>query len=177
MWGLWSPYHLYFRATRQLLDRMQGSSSRNASRTARLSSCFPLPMNAEVSRMTTKERYFLELGSLGYIEGSTIKAETSGQILCHYFGGVPYALPPVGLYRWRKPRPLPDHYRYGTRANPGVYTGATSICPQQAPLTQPDPTVVGEDCLQTNLWLPAGDPPKDGWPVYFYIRKVHPARA
>lgn len=28
------------------------------------------------------------------------------------FAGVPYALPPTGEYRWRKPRPIPATYRY-----------------------------------------------------------------
>lgn len=26
-----------------------------------------------------------------------------------------------------------------------------------------------EDCLQLNIWTPAGNAPQDGWPCYFYI--------
>lgn len=28
-----------------------------------------------------------------------------------------------------------------------------------------------QDCLQVNIWTPVGPPPKDGWPVLFYIRE------
>lgn len=28
-----------------------------------------------------------------------------------------------------------------------------------------------QNCLQVNIWTPVGPPPKDGWPVLFYIRE------
>lgn len=104
----------------------------------------------------------------GFIEGSVIKSASTGKKLCYYFGGLPYSLPPIGPFRWQKPRPLPPCYRYGTRANPGRYTGEAGICPQIGRDPNPDP-LFDEDCLQVNIWVPHGEPPKEGWPVYFYI--------
>ncbi|QDS68274.1 hypothetical protein FKW77_010638 [Venturia effusa] len=109
--------------------------------------------------------YPLDLQFRGFIEGSTIKEKSSGRTLCHYFGGIPYALPPIGPFRWQRPRPLEPCYRYGTRANPGRYTGAASVCPQPGKPT----SLFDEDCLQCNIWVPHGEAPKRGWPVYFYI--------
>lgn len=118
------------------------------------------------------EPYLRDLDFRGFIEGLTIKDKSSSKALCHYFGGVPYALPPVGPFRWRKPRPLPACFRYGTRVSPGKYAGGTSICPQPAPNDDLDPDHWDEDCLQCNIWMPVGDPPKGGWPVVFWIREL-----
>ncbi|KAI9694860.1 MAG: hypothetical protein M1822_000476 [Bathelium mastoideum] len=116
---------------------------------------------------TITESYHKDLQYRGFIEGATIKDKSSGSSLCYYFGGLPYALPPIGPFRWKRPRPLPPCYRYGTRANPGRFNGGAGVCPQPA-----KPENAGsqeEDCLQCNIWVPIGDPPKDGWPVLFYI--------
>lgn len=117
--------------------------------------------------------YPKDLEYRGFIEGSTIKDKSSGKELAHYFGGLPYGLPPVGPFRWRMPRPLPPCYRYGTRANPGRFTGKTTMCPQGLPTwvqsPQDNSSMWDEDCLQCNIWIPAGEPPSGGWPVLFYI--------
>ncbi len=64
-------------------------------------------------------------GPLGHIEGIALSSIESGSTpALHYFGGLPYALPPVGQYRFRRPRPLPEGYRYGTKASPGRFTRA-----------------------------------------------------
>ncbi|KAL2001386.1 hypothetical protein VTN02DRAFT_1815 [Thermoascus thermophilus] len=49
----------------------------------------------------------------------TRETRAEERILCHYFGGVRYALPP--LTRWRRARPLPGQWRYGTRETPGFW--------------------------------------------------------
>jgi carboxylesterase type B len=115
----------------------------------------------------SKEPFLLDLQFRGSIEGSTLKQNPSQIPYCHYFGGLPYALPPVGPFRWKNPRPLPPCYRYGTRANPGRFTGGAGFCPQ--PSKEDDVKLYEEDCLQCNIWIPIGQPPKDGWPVFFYI--------
>ncbi|KAI4951823.1 hypothetical protein J4E86_007239 [Alternaria arbusti] len=105
----------------------------------------------------------------GFAEGLTY-LNSDGQAQCHYFGGVPYALPPVGPFRFQKPRPLPPCYRYGTKANPGRYTGGCGLCPQPGSNTETlDEPAWDEDCLQTNIWIPAGPSPAEGWPVLFWI--------
>lgn len=107
---------------------------------------------------TITEPITKDLDYKGFIEGSAIKEKSSGTVLCHYYGGVPYALPPVGPFRWRKPRSLPPCYRYGTRANPGRFTGQTGICPQPG---RPSP-LFDEDCVQCNIWVPVGETPGEG---------------
>jgi carboxylesterase type B len=106
------------------------------------------------------------LQSRGFIEGTTIKDKVSHSPICNYFGGIPYAQPPVGEYRWHKPRELPPCYSYGTRTQPGVFNGKAANCPQQGG-KEAD---MDENCLQLNVWVPHGTAPANGWPVYFYIR-------
>ncbi|KAH7000846.1 Alpha/Beta hydrolase protein [Macrophomina phaseolina] len=114
-----------------------------------------------------RESYHYDAGVLGHIEGLTVTA--NGKPALRYFGGLPYALPPIGPYRFRAPRKLPPYYRYGTAANPGRFTGGAGICPQPRNRNPPDPSLFDEDCLQLNIWIPTGDVPKGGWPVLFYI--------
>ena len=106
---------------------------------------------------TTKTPYLLDLQFRGFIEGTTIKNKQTGKEICHYFGGLPYGLPPIGPFRWKHPRALPPCYRYGTRANPGSYTGSCSVCPQERASPLDD-----ENCLQCNIWIPAGESPIEG---------------
>jgi hypothetical protein len=75
-----------------------------------------------------EESYRFDAGALGHIEGLTVTSK--GKPALRYFGGLPYALPPLGPFRFRAPRTIPPCYRYGTKANPGRFTGGTSICPQ-----------------------------------------------
>lgn len=114
--------------------------------------------------------YPISVGSLGHIEGLTVSDSSNSQApLCHYFGGLPYALPPTGPYRFRRPRSLPSQFKYGTKANPSRFTGGTGVCPQPGFRSPPDKSLWDEDCLQLNIWKPAGKAPAGGWPVYFYI--------
>lgn len=114
------------------------------------------------------QSYRLDAGPLGQIEGLTIT--TDGAPAAHYFGGLPYALPPTGDWRFRVPRKLPPGYKYGTESQPGQFTRGTWACPQPPSSNTPDDSLVNEDCLQLNIWVPARRPaPKDGWPVCFYI--------
>jgi hypothetical protein len=107
-----------------------------------------------------REPYILSLDTLGFIQGSTLKDNDTDKPLCRYFGGIPYAEPPVGENRWRKPRELPPCYKYGTRTDPGKFDGLATACPQRG---KPKKGVlVGEDCLQVVVWVPVEEPPEEG---------------
>lgn len=105
--------------------------------------------------------YYLDLQFRGHVEGVTY-LDPDSKPLCHFFGGVPYALPPVGPFRFHKPRSLPPCYRYGTRVNPARFTGGCGLCPQQIRSEDVDDDAWDEDCLQSNIWVPVGHPPAEG---------------
>ncbi|KAF2170200.1 hypothetical protein M409DRAFT_51947 [Zasmidium cellare ATCC 36951] len=109
--------------------------------------------------------YTIDAGPLGWLEGLTLTTET-GSTKLHYFGGIPYALPPA---RFRQASRLPERFRYGTKAAPGIYTKRAAVCPQPGWLGPADDTNWDENCLQVNIYIPAGTPPREGWPVFFYI--------
>lgn len=115
----------------------------------------------------SEEQYLLNAGSLGHLEGLAIFS--SGSPALHYFGGLPYALPPTGSYRFRPTRKLPSDHSYGSKASPGRFTSGTKICPQPPSRIPPDSSLFDEDCLQLNIWIPTGDAPKNGWPVFLYL--------
>ncbi|KAF1977303.1 paraben-hydrolyzing esterase precursor [Bimuria novae-zelandiae CBS 107.79] len=107
----------------------------------------------------------IDLQARGYIEGVTYVDAKTYTPLAHFVGGIPYALPPIGPYRFQRPRELPPCYRYGTAANPGRFTGGVGVCPQPQLGTDDLKHKWDEDCLQANIWIPTGRAPGTGWPV------------
>lgn len=104
--------------------------------------------------------YFRDLQFRGHVEGLTY-TDSQSNPLCHFFGGVPFALPSIGPFRFQKPRSIPPCYRYGTKVNPGRFTGGCGLCPQPNDGRAGNATWE-EDCLQSNIWIPYGDPPTEG---------------
>lgn len=110
--------------------------------------------------------------SLGHIQGLTFLTNTKRpQARSHYFGGVPYALPPT---RFKRPVGLPRGHTYGTADAPEMFVGEVGVCPQPGDFGGfPEPEDVeewDENCLQCNVWVPAGDPPSEtGWPVLVFF--------
>ncbi|KAJ5894922.1 CAZyme family CE10 [Penicillium taxi] len=121
---------------------------------------------------TSRRPYLKSLAQRGFVQGVTISVPgDDGPDLCHYFGGVRYALPPS--QRWRLAQPLPPTFTYGTQEIPGKCDGGAGVCPQPAfwdiaPENENEDAWT-EDCFQCNVWVPIGEAPQDGWPVFIFI--------
>ncbi|KPM38473.1 hypothetical protein AK830_g8106 [Neonectria ditissima] len=110
----------------------------------------------------------LSLGEKGTIRGLQFDNKS------RRYAGVPYALPPTGQNRWRKPRPLPASYTYGEV--PGVPYDATKfrpVCPQKAfhvGNAEGDSDTFSEDCLFVNIWTPVQKSQEEKkWPVMLWL--------
>ncbi|MCJ1248236.1 hypothetical protein MMC30_005453 [Trapelia coarctata] len=114
-----------------------------------------------------EESYVSEINGKGFIKGMTVLDAGTGRPKCHRLGGIPYAQPLTQAQRWRRAKPLPEDLKYGTKESPTDFTGLSAECPQSgAPFDTPS---MREDCLQCNIWIPSGTPPRGGWPVWMYI--------
>ncbi|MDE2966117.1 MAG: carboxylesterase family protein [Chloroflexota bacterium] len=91
----------------------------------------------------------------------TLRGELKGQIEggIHVFRGVPYAQPPIGELRWRRPQPLEPWE--GVRD--ALEFGPISVQPPR-PAAGPFAGIMGhsqertsEDCLYLNVWTPGLD--------------------
>lgn len=118
---------------------------------------------------TTAKPHLHPLPNHGYIQGLTIFSKdasdpANSNPICHFYGGVRYALPPQ--LRWRKASKLPADYSYGTREEPGRCDGGAGVCPQVGFLGPPDESCWSEDCFQCNVYVPVGEAPKQGMLCY-----------
>ncbi|KAJ5653600.1 hypothetical protein N7490_000603 [Penicillium lividum] len=111
----------------------------------------------------------VDLGPKGKIRGLQFNTKS------RRYAGIPYALPPIGSYRWRKPRPLPATHRY-SQPNEQPFDGSTfrPICPQEAFAggeKDIGPENYSEDCLLLNIWTPVEIPdnPDKKWPVVLWL--------
>ncbi len=66
------------------------------------------------------------------------------------FRGIPFACPPVGELRWKKPKPAPD----GSGLYEAKYNGRTPI-QTEWPTERASYYPQGEDCLYLNVWTAA----------------------
>jgi carboxylesterase type B len=121
---------------------------------------------------TIRRPHLTNLAHRGTIQGVTISAPSpNSRDLCHYFGGIRYGLAPS--QRWRRAKPLPTSFIYGSKNAPGNHNGGAGLCPQPGflNLSPENPDAWSEDCFQCNIWTPVGNPPAGGWPVFVFIRE------
>ncbi|KAJ5860835.1 uncharacterized protein N7529_008145 [Penicillium soppii] len=119
---------------------------------------------------TIRRPHLTNLAHRGTIQGVTISAPSpNSRDLCHYFGGIRYGLAPS--QRWRRAKPLPTSFSYGSKNAPGNHNGGAGLCPQPGflNLSPENPDAWSEDCFQCNIWTPVGKPPAGGWPVFVFI--------
>lgn len=102
----------------------------------------------------------LDLGPRGAIKGLQYDNKS------RRYAGIPYALPPTGQYRWRKPRPLPLSHRFSSPdGSPLDATKFRPKCPQESFSANPEQggdVSFSEDCLVVNIWTPVPEPGEEG---------------
>ncbi|KAF8579657.1 alpha/beta-hydrolase [Ramaria rubella] len=117
-----------------------------------LSTCFALSVWA------TPAGPVIDLGYVSLIGNATAPSGIlNGPV--HFFGGIPYAQPPLGSLRFRAPQPLNEKPQ--ARAPVLDARNWGPACIQQ-------PAVVGvgsEDCLLLNVWKPSSTKQGDKLPV------------
>ena len=116
---------------------------------------------------TTITHTVREVPGRGFQKRALIHDPETGRPICQRVGGLPFAVPLNKSQRWKRARPLPTNFRYGTKDSPTDFTGIANECPQ--PLAGHDMPRQNENCLQMNIFIPDGKPPEEGWPVFFYI--------
>ncbi|KAH3686057.1 hypothetical protein WICPIJ_002976 [Wickerhamomyces pijperi] len=115
--------------------------------------------------------------SIGSITGEILTSSLTKNASTVRYSRIPYALPPVGDLRWKKPVSMPNDHDYT-----GKYTtnGLLSYQPvRNIELNQhekdnlvinfPKPTEYTENITYLNIFTPTGEAPKEGWPVYVYL--------
>lgn len=119
-----------------------------------------LLLSAAVAISVHAQRELLVQTDLGPIQGHYNAAGA------REWGGIPYALPPVGELRWEYPQsPQPWTDVYAADITP---PGCAQYCDlPEGTGTCPDE--YSEDCLYLNVYSPAKTAPVDGYPVLFWI--------
>ncbi|KAH7921830.1 alpha/beta-hydrolase [Leucogyrophana mollusca] len=106
----------------------------------------------------------VNLGYAAYAGNSTSPTgELNGPVT--FFGGIPFAQPPLGDLRFRAPQQLDETIKNGGDVPVFDARNFGPACIQQ-------PAVVGvgsEDCLQLNVWKPSNATEGDNLPVVIYV--------
>lgn len=106
------------------------------------------------------------------IEGGRITGESADDGYTIVYKGIPYAAPPVGDLRWKKPQPVEpwNGVRHCTEFGPASLQGdqdRRSFYFREF-FSDGDPQR-SEDCLYLNVWTPAAGRPSAKLPVMFWI--------
>ncbi|KAJ7775366.1 extracellular triacylglycerol lipase precursor [Mycena metata] len=96
--------------------------------------------------------------------GKTLAIGTTGPDTVEFFGGIPFAQPPIGNLRFRAPVPR-------TTLDGSTFNATTwgASCPQGANNPGVSGLVLSEDCLNLNIFRPAGTKPDAKLPVMVWI--------
>lgn len=107
---------------------------------------------------------------LGYVKYTGYYNETSG---INYYRGIPYAQPPLGDLRWRRPQPIEEENNFNGQTFSAV--NSAPVCIQGIPasltlLLASLPLNQSEDCLALDVLVPA-KPVSARLPV---VVQIHP---
>lgn len=137
-------------------DLFSSLRSDGDSRKPLVADCYPHRSSLPCVRLTLIVAVMISLGAVAYAAepAKTKPVKTEDGLIqgtiedgLAVYRGIPYAAPPVGDLRWRRPQPAAKWQ--GVR--PADRFG--SACVQ--PSTIPDLGTIGEDCLYLNVWTPA----------------------
>ncbi|CBQ70738.1 related to Acetylcholinesterase precursor [Sporisorium reilianum SRZ2] len=118
----------------------------------------------------------VDIPGQGTLVGRVAQDNLTGQLKSQRFAGIPFAQPPVGALRWKRPQPLPASFRYDSKH----YRDFACQSPQPTNyaltngVTLPDAPAIpqSEDCLYLNVWCPVqpdGARAAGRRPVLFFI--------
>ncbi|SPO22354.1 related to Acetylcholinesterase precursor [Ustilago trichophora] len=120
----------------------------------------------------------VDIPGKGKLVGRVAQDKTTHQLKSQRFAGIPYAQPPVGSLRWKRPQPLPTTFRYDNDGK--QYDNFAAQCPQATNYALTNGITFGdgplwpqsEDCLYLNIWCPTqsdGSRVARKLPVLFFI--------
>ncbi|MFZ0500628.1 MAG: carboxylesterase family protein [Steroidobacteraceae bacterium] len=103
-----------------------------------------------------------ERSAIADAPAGTMKGTIEGNL--RVFKGIPYARPPVGALRWKRPLPLPrwQGVRETTEFGPACFQPSNTF----VSVYVEEPMPMSEDCLTLNIWAPAD---AHDAPVFFWI--------
>jgi carboxylesterase type B len=114
--------------------------------------------------LTTIKNVVKEVPGKGFQKRVLIH-DAQGNRICQRLT-IPYAEPITSSRRFQKAIPI-TKVQYGTENEPTDCTRLAFECPQSSGAASK--LTFNEDCLQMNIWIPEGNQPSSGWPVFFYI--------
>lgn len=102
------------------------------------------------------------------IDSGRVRGVPGGNYITTVFKGIPYAAPPVGELRWKKPQPVApwEGVRDCSRFGPAAYQ-LDRAYEDKALNLYPTPYERSEDCLYLNVWTPA-EHTDEKLPVFFW---------
>ncbi|TFL00758.1 Alpha/Beta hydrolase protein [Pterulicium gracile] len=113
---------------------------------------------------TPTEKSIVDLTYARYLGSTVPTSHTAGENVT-FFGGIPYAQPPLGSRRFAAPQPL-----HGRVQKDGVPPLVDAREWAEPCVQQPAKLGVGvEDCLKLNVWKPTKAKEGDNLPVVVYI--------
>lgn len=122
-----------------------------------------LQLSQAAAQLTSPLGPVVDLGYAAFAGNSTSPSGILNSNVT-FFGGIPYAEPPLGDLRWRAPKNLDE--------NATTQDGKIMDARNWGPPCIQRPAVVGigsEDCLTLNVWKPTNASEGDKLPVAVYI--------